>query len=187
MTVRTASIVDLNLLPAAERPAEVSGRIIVLILAFVIAIAGLVPLAAHTQRLESRAADMQRRADQAQRQLDSLQFEFVRSRALRVEIDDAMTTASALEAERRALQQGARPLHEELAMVSDPRFLPAGARITDITGELDRLLIEGAAPDPLAAIAYAEALATDGGFPSARLASFEPAANGGVFTVEVQR
>lgn len=181
------AIVDLNLLPASERPTEVSGRAAALVLAFVLAIAGLAPLAVYAQRLESRASDMERRADEAQNHLDTLQIEFVRGRALRVEIDQAMASAASLSAERQALQQGARPLHDDLVMLQEPSFLPEGARITLITGELDAFRIEGAASDPLAAIAYARALAFDGGFASARLASFEPGADGGVFTLEVAR
>jgi hypothetical protein len=49
------------------------------------------------------------------------------------------------------------------------------------------LRVDGVAGGPLDAIAYAEKLMEDGGFASARLASFAPGAGGGVFTIEVGR
>jgi hypothetical protein len=85
------------------------------------------------------------------------------------------------------LQQGQRPLHEDLTMLSGWGFLPAGARITRIAGEPSGFRVEGTAAGPLDAIAYAQKLVTDGGFPAARLASFAPAAGGGAFVLEVAR
>jgi hypothetical protein len=66
-------------------------------------------------------------------------------------------------------------------------FLPAGARVTRVTGAANALQVEGIAAGPLDAIAYAEKLKTAGGFPDARLISFSPAAGGGAFVLEVER
>jgi hypothetical protein len=67
-------------------------------------------------------------------------------------------------------------------------FLPAGALVTRITGAPKGLLVEGVAPGPLEAIAYASKLVEPGGFPSARLVSFAPGASGGgEFAIEVTR
>jgi hypothetical protein len=182
-----AGIIDLNLLPASQRPAEVRGRAVVLAGLFLVTILALVPLAIHTHTLETRAADMERRAEQAQNHLGSLQLEFVQARGLRVEIDEATAQTAALTAERQSLQQGARPLHEDLSMLNGWGFLPAGARITRVTGEPNAFRVEGIANGPLDAIAYAAKLTEEGGFPSARMASFAPGAGGGTFTIEVAR
>ena len=67
-------------------------------------------------------------------------------------------------------------------------FLPPGVRVTAVSGADHALKVDGAAPGPLDAIAYAERLVTSGGFSSAHLASFAPGANGGgQFTIEVAR
>ncbi|MEX2226443.1 MAG: hypothetical protein WEB52_08340 [Dehalococcoidia bacterium] len=187
MSGQATAIVDLNLLPASERPTEVSGRAAAIAAVFLLAISGLVPLAIHAQNIEARAATMQHRSEEAQKHLKSLELEFIQARARSIEIDEATKNAASLTAERHALQQGQRPLHEELSMVFGWGFLPSGARITHLVGEPNALRVEGVAAGPLDAIAYAETLAGAGGFPSARLASFAPAAGGGVFSIEVAR
>jgi len=187
MNAAATSIIDLNLLPAADRPMEIRGRAAVIAAAFVIAILGVVPLAVQAQRMEARAASMERRADEAQAQLRTIQVEFTQARARRIEIDDAGKRAAALTAERASLQQGTRPLHEDLAMIFGWGFLPPGARITRVSGQLNAFRVEGTGAAPLDVIAYAENLQSDGGFASARMASYAPGAEGGVFTVEVMR
>ena len=62
-------------------------------------------------------------------------------------------------------------------------FLPPGVRVTAITGADRSLKVDGVAPGPLDAIAYAETLVKSGGFPSAHMASFAPGTkDGGQFS-----
>lgn len=187
MSARAAKIVDLNLLPKAQRPIEVSGWAGAIVAVFAIAILGLAPVAVYAQKAEDRAQGMERRADESTKQLRNLQLEFIQARALRVEIDDLTARATTLTDERNALQQSQRPLNEDVSMIYGWGFLPSGATITRVTGELDTLSVEGTAANPLDAIAYAEQLVTAGGFPAARVASYAPGPGGGIFTVQVSR
>jgi hypothetical protein len=66
-------------------------------------------------------------------------------------------------------------------------FLPAGARVTKVTASDAGFRVDGTVANPLDAISYAEKLATDGGFESARMALYAPAGTGGTFSIDVRR
>jgi hypothetical protein len=187
-TVRAGVIIDINLLPRSRRPAEVSPAAVLASVALAIAIIGLVPLSLHAADARDDAAAMDREARRAESQVSSLQVDLTRVRGLRVQIDDTNTKREAIEAEIAALSGGTRPLGDDLA-----RFwalLPAqtALSIRRITSAAGGLTLVGAAPGPLEAIDYAQALEGDGGFPSARMVSFAPAPDrAGEFTIEVTR
>jgi hypothetical protein len=185
---RAPRLVDLNLLPETRRPVDITGRAAIAAFGIVVAIIGLVPLSLYTNGVKEEARVAVERADSTEHQLKSLQVELGAIRGLRAELTASTKKRDAIQSERRAMRGGTRPLGEDLAALWTPAFLPPGARLKQVTGAGETLTVMGAAPGPLDAIAYAQRLATDGGFPSARLASFEPAASGGgEFTLEVGR
>lgn len=181
-------VLDINLLPRNQRPAEVPPLGIVIALLLLIGFAATVPLAFKAESARSRAQQVEDQAQQAEADLRGVNVELAQRRALTSQIDDAKMQLAALRRQRSLLQGGTRPLSADLAMLWGAGFLPPGARITAVTATDKGFRVDGIAPDPLAAIAYAGKLASDGGFMSASLASFAPAAkDGGQFSIEVAR
>jgi hypothetical protein len=181
-------IVELNLLPRAERPGEVAPIALVFAAAVIVSIAALVPLSLQARAARSDADAMQARAAAAEAGLHDVQVDLARQLALRAEIDKSKADLDAVTAVRAQMQGGTRPLHEDFIWLYGLGFLTNGMKITAVTGTASGFRVDGAAPGPLDAIAYAEKLTTDGGFPAARVSAFTPAAkNGGQFTVEVTR
>jgi hypothetical protein len=187
--METASrLVDLNLLPQSQRPVDITGRAAIAAFGIAVAIIGLAPLSLYTNDIKSDASVAVERADSTDQQLKSLQIELGAIRALRTELTAATQRRDEILSERQAMQGGTRPLGADLAALSTPALLPPGSRLKQVTGAGQTLTVTGTAAGPLEAIAYAERLTTDGGFPSARLTSFAPAAaGGGEFTLEVGR
>jgi hypothetical protein len=187
-TVRAGAIIDINLLPRARRPAEVSPRAVAASFVLAIAIIALIPVSIRAAGVRDDASAMQQRAAGAESQVRSLQVDLARVRALRVQIDEATTQREAIEDELAALRGGTRPLGDDLARLWGPLPGQPGVGIKRIATAAAGLTVTGGAPGPLEAIAYAQALASDSGFPDARMVSFAPAAGGaGEFTIEVTR
>lgn len=182
-----AVIVDLNLLPVAARPPQVSGLALAIAGVLAVMLLASVPLAFRMEAARVRADDMEQLARGAEIELTAVEAELAQQRALRVEIDTATSQTGALQAERAFLQGGSRPLHDDLFWLYGFGFLPAGARITTITGTDTGFRVDGTAGGPLDGIAYAQNLVETGGFPAARMTSYTPGETSGVFTVEVQR
>jgi hypothetical protein len=181
-------VVELNLLPRSERPGEVSPLALVFAAAIIVAIAALVPLSLQARTARSDADAMQARAEAAENGLHDVQLDLARQRALRAEIDQSKADLDAVTTVREQMQGGTRPLHEDFIWLYGLGFLTSGMKITAVTGTASGFRVDGAAPGPLDAIAYAEKLTSEGGFPDARVSAFTPAAkNGGQFTVEVTR
>lgn len=184
----TTRLVDLNLLPQSQRPVDITGRAAIAAFAIAVAIIGLAPLSLYTNDMKNEASVAVERADATEQQLTSLQVELGAIRGLRAELTAATQRRDAILSERQAMQGGTRPLGADLAALWTPALLPPGSRLKQITGAGQTLTVTGTAAGPLEAIAYAERLTIEGGFPSARLASFAPAtAGGGEFTLEVGR
>jgi type II secretory pathway pseudopilin PulG len=179
------AIVDINLLPAGQRPTEISGRAVAIAAIFALAIAGLAPVALYAQSVEDSAQAAERRAGDADQMLRALQIDLAQQRAIRIETEQAKTAAGTLRETRSALQQGSRALHEDLTKLWGA--VPDGTSMTRVAGGATTFQVEGEAASPLAAIAYAGALEDPGGFPRARLASFTPAGDTGAFVIDVQR
>ena len=182
-------IIDINLMPVARRPAEISPYAVAVVVVLLLCIASMVPLALRVHDAQASATSMQKQADDAERGVRALQLNLTRQRGLASELAAAKAELAALQARREAFQGGTRPLEEDLTMLFGfGAFLPAGVSVSAITGADHTLKVDGLAPGPLDAIAYAERLATDGGFPSAQLVSFAPGTkDAGQFTIEVQR
>jgi hypothetical protein len=188
-TLSSATIIDVNLLPRSRRPAEVSPKLVVAAVALAVAIIGLVPLSMRASNARADAAAVQQRADGAEAQLASLQVDLTRVRALRTQIDEANTKRESIEADLAAMRGGTRPLGDDLARFWSIRAQNANVAITRVesAGE-GSLSVVGRAPGPLDAVAYAQDLEASGEFPSARMVSFAPAADGaGEFTIVVMR
>jgi hypothetical protein len=188
MSKTAPAIIELNLLPRAQRPAEVSARAIAFGAAVAIAIAALVPLSLQAHAARAGASAEQQRATAAEAGLHDVQIDLARQRALRAELDQATTDLAAVTGVRRQMQGGTRPLQEDFSWLDGLGFLTNGMKVTAVTGTADGFRVDGTAPGPLDAIAYAGNLTTTGGFPAARVSAFTPAAkDGGQFTVEVTR
>jgi hypothetical protein len=190
MTIQThmPAIVDVNLLPAEQRPAQVSGLALAIAAFLAILLLAAVPLAFRTNAAQERATDALQLAQGAEIELEAVEAELAQQRALRVETDQLVSQQELLESERMFLQGGARPLHEDLFWLYGLGFLPPGARITAVTATETGFSVDGTAAGALDGIAYAEKLASTGGFASARMVSFTPGdRTTGRFTVEVQR
>jgi hypothetical protein len=186
-TAAVISIIDINLLPREQRPAEVSPLAVVAAGLLIAAMIALLPLGFRAQAAGERVDTILGQAKQAESDLSGMQLDLTRQRALRAQLDDAKRQLESAELERSALQGGARPLAADLAALSSPGFLPAGARVKSVAGTSGGLQVEGVALGPLDAIAFADKLATAGGFKSARMGSFTPLAAGGQFSIEVTR
>lgn len=188
MNKTAPAIVELNLLPKTQRPTEVSARAIAFGAAIAVAIAALVPLSLQAHGARADASAMQERAAAAEAGLHGVQVDLARQRALRSELDQAKADLASATDVREQMQGGTRPLHDDFRWLYGLGFLTDGMKITAVTGTADGFRVDGAAPGPLDAIAYAGKLATTGGFPGARVSAFTPAAkDGGQFTVEVTR
>jgi hypothetical protein len=188
-TLNPATIIDVNLLPRSRRPAEVSPKLLVGSAALAIAILGLVPLSLHASNAREDAAAAQQRAEGAEQQLASLQVDLTQVRTLRTQIDGANTRRAAIEAELAAIRGGTRPLGEDLARFWSIGLKSANVVLTRVEPAAEgSLSVIGSAPGPLDAVAYAQNLEASGEFPSARMVSFAPAADGaGEFTIVVTR
>ncbi len=185
---RASAIIDINLLPRARRPAEVSPQAVAASFALAIAVIGLIPVSIRAANVRDDASATQQRAEGAELQVRSLQVDLARVRALRVRLDEATKQRQAIEEELAALRGGTRPLGDDLARLWAPLPAQPGVSIKRVATAAGGLTITGGAPGPLEAIAYAQALASESAFPAARMVSFAPAASGaGEFTVEVTR
>ncbi|MEX2247772.1 MAG: hypothetical protein WEC75_13925 [Dehalococcoidia bacterium] len=181
------AIVDMNLLPSEQRPVDVSGRALLLAFFIFAAVAGMFPIAyqAHTARGDADAAV--RSLDAAEAQIAALQADLALQRTLRTELGIVNDRLAKLRADRAELDGGSRPLGDDLSFLWGWNFLPPGVRIASVSGTNGGFRIDGTAPDPLAAIAYAKTLMDNGDFPSATLLSFAPGPGGGTYTINVQR
>lgn len=188
-TPRQPRIIDINLLPRDQRPLEVAPAAVAAVIVLMLCVVAMVPLAFRAHDARNAADAIERQADDAERGVQQVQLSLTRQRALRTELEDAKAKLAKLELERQQLQGGKRPLDDDLTMLYGyGAFLPRGVRITAISGADRALKIDGAAPSPLDAIAYGETLVKSGGFASARMSAFAPAAkDGGQFTLEVAR
>ncbi len=186
---RQSRIIDINLLPRDQRPLEVAPAAAAVVFALLLCVAALVPLAFRAHDARDAAATMQGQADDATNGVRSIQLNLTRQRALRNELESTKATLAHLELQQEQLQGGKRPLKDDLTMLFGyGAFLPPRVRVTAISGADGALKVDGVAPGPLEAIAYADTLVKSGGFASARLSSYAPAAkDAGQFTIEVAR
>lgn len=182
-------IIDLNLLPRDQRPLEVAPVAAAVVIVLLLCVVAMVPLAFRAHDARNAADAIERQAADADRGVQQVQVSLARQRALRTELEDAKARLAKLELESELLQGGKRPLGDDLTMLYGyGAFLPRGVRITAISGADRALKVDGVAPGPLDAIAYADTLVKSGGFTSARMSAFSPAAkDGGQFTIEVAR
>ena len=180
-------ILDLNLLPASQRPAEISPAMALIVAGILVAILAIAPLALRMSHEEDRANAVAEQADAAEQQLHGLQVELAARSGLQRELASTTAQLDALRSKQAQLQGGQRTLVDDLSQMFRPDHLPAGARLKTVAGTNTGLRVEGTAPGPLEALAYANLLAKDAGFASATLISFAPAGSGGQFVVEVTR
>jgi hypothetical protein len=182
-------IVDINLLPRDRRPVEFAPIAVVVVIALLLCVGAMAPLAVRLHDARVSAGVIEVQANDAQRGVRALQFNLARQRGLSGELETAKTNLAALDTQRAGLQGGTRPLQQDLTMLFGyGAFLPAGVRVTTVTGTDGSFTVGGVAPGPLDAIAYASTLVKSGGFAGARMASFAPAVkSGGQFSIEVTR
>lgn len=187
--VATPRIIDINLLPDDRRPAEIAPVAVAVVALLVLCIVAMLPLAFRVHDARTSASAMEQQAEEAERGVKALQLNLARQRGLSGELEAAKAKLAVLREEREGFQGGARPIQEDITMLFGwGAFLPRGVRVTAVTGAERLLRVEGIAPGPLDAIAYADTLVKSGGFSSAHLASFAPGTGaGGQFTVEVAR
>ncbi|TAK62059.1 MAG: hypothetical protein EPO22_07775 [Dehalococcoidia bacterium] len=185
---RPVSVIDLNLLPREQRPPDVAPIAIALGVAVVLGIVVLVPLGVRAHDARQRADDAEASVAATDGEMRALESALMRQRGMRSELDATEAQAAALKSEQAHLQGGARPLADDLAQVWGWGYAPIGTSITLVAGTDTGFRVDGTAPDPLVAIAFADTLRQRGGFPTARMASFKPAGNGGgEFSIEVVR
>lgn len=182
-------VIDMNLLPRDRRPLEVAPVAALAVFALLLCVLAMVPLALRVHDARSSASAMEQQADDADRGVKALQFNLARQRGLRGELDDAKAKLAKLQSEQQAFQGGTRPLKDDLtSLFGFGAFLPKGVRVTAISGADRTLKVDGVAPGPLDAIAYADKLVKSGGFSAAHMTSFAPGAkDAGQFSIEVSR
>ena len=185
---RARPVIDLNLLPRAQRPPDVAPLAIALGVAVVLGIVVLVPLGVRAHDVRDRADAAEASVAATDGEMRALEAALMRQRGLQADLDATTSQLSELRAEQSHLQGGARPLSDDLAQVWGWGYAPAGTGITAVAGTDTGFRIDGTAPDPLVAISFADTLRQRGGFPTARMASFTPGATGGgEFSIEVVR
>ena len=185
---RPIPVVDLNLLPREQRPPDVAPIAIALGVAVVLGIVVLVPLGVRAHDARQRADDAEASVAATDGEMRALESALMRQRGMRSELDATEAQAAALKSDQSHLQGGARPLADDLAQVWGWGYAPIGTSVTLVAGTDTGFRVDGTAPDPLVAIAFADGLRQRGGFPTARMASFKPAGNGGgEFSIEVVR
>jgi hypothetical protein len=180
-------IVDLNILPLAMRPQQVSRLGAALAIVLVVAGIAIAPLAFVEHSARGEADVVGRQAKDAQKSLDTIHLSVARNRVLRAQIDAAEGQASLLRATREQIQGGKNPLADDLARLVAVAALQPGLRLASVSGTDTGVRVEGITASPLDAIVYAGSLVQTGGFPSARMASYAPAKAGGQFTIGVVR
>ena len=180
-------VIDINMLPPAHRPQEISGVGMAIGALVIVAMIALVPAAYRLSAARASADAAEDRARVAEESLHDVQIDLAAHRGLEGELQETQRQLDALQARREEMQGGARPLSEDLAIVFDPALTPPGARVAAVSGTKTGLRIEGTAPGPLDAIAFAQRLADEGVFASAQMASYAPGAAGGQFTIEAER
>ena len=184
----THRIIDVNLLPREQRPPDVAPLAVAIGAAVVLAIAVLVPLGVRAHDARSRANAAEQGVTATDGDLRALQVQLAQQRGLQAQVDEAQVQLAALRTEQAHLQGGSRPLVDDLAQLWGWGYAPAGTVITSVSGTDRGFRVDGTTPDALAAIAFADALATRGGFAMARTASFTPAGvAAGQFSIEVVR
>ncbi len=185
---RARPVIDLNLLPRAQRPPDVAPIAIALGVAVVLGIVVLVPLGVRAHEARDRADAAEASVAATDGEMRALEAALMRQRGMRSQLDAAEAEVAALKSEQAHLQGGARPLSDDLAQVWGWGYAPPGTAITAVAGTDTGFRIDGTAPDPLVAISFADTLRQRGGFPTARMASFSPGATGGgKFSIEVVR
>jgi hypothetical protein len=182
-------VIDINLLPRDRRPLEVAPAAVVVVIVLLLCALAMVPLALRVHDAQSSASAMEHQADDTERGVKALQLNLTRQRGLRGELEDTKAKLAKLQEEQQAFQGGVRPLKDDLTMLFGyGAFLPKGVHVIAISGGDRTLKVDGTAPGPLDAIAYAETLVKSGGFSAAHMASFAPGAkDAGQFSVEVTR
>jgi hypothetical protein len=181
------AIIDINLLPASRRPADVSPLAATVAVVFVVAILGIVPLSLRASDARRDAAAMHDRARAAEQQVDALQVDLATVRGLRLELADTQAKQKAIEEELADLRGGTRPLADDLSRIWNTAASHPSLQVKRAADAATGVSVTGNAPDPLAAIAYARAL-IEAGFASASMTTFAPAGDGaGQFTIEVTR
>lgn len=182
-------IIDINLLPRDRRPVDVAPSTIAAGALLVLCIAAMAPLGVRVHNARAAASVMEQQVADAERGVKAVQLSLARQRGLAGELEAAKTKLAGLQSEREGMQGGRRPLEDDLLLLFGyGAFVPKGVSVTSVAGAPGSLTVGGVAPDPLDAIAYAETLVKSGGFASAQLSSFAPAATDvGRFTVEVAR
>lgn len=184
----TPAIIDINLLPAAHRPAQVTWVQIVIAAILCASVAVMIPLAFTLEGARNDAAAAKRIALEAEVEFGGLESELTQHRALIAETEVTRAQLEVLVAKRELFQGGRRPLAEDLFWLNGFGFLPAGARITNVAPTADGFRVDGVAAGPLDGIAYAGQLVEVGGFASARMSAYTPGdRGGGQFSVEVTR
>ncbi len=182
------AVIDINLLPRAQRPPDVPRIAVAGAFAVVIAIAVLIPLSYRASAARDDAAAVQRRANAAEQALGARRVDLTAHRALTMQLQDLQGQLDQLRGERQQLQGGQHPLADDLVALLAQTLPPPGASITKVTGTARGFRVEGTAAGPLDAIALADRLARDARFASAGLISFTPAGAGlGNFDIEVGR
>jgi hypothetical protein len=185
----SSSVIDMNLLPHDRRPLEVAPAAALALVVLLLCVLAMVPLALRVHDARSSASAMENQADDAERGVKALQFNLTRQRGLRGELDGAKAKLARLQKDQQAFQGGTRPLKDDLtSLFGFGAFLPKGVRVTAVSGTDRALKVDGVAPGPLDAIAYAEKLVKSGGFSAAHMTSFAPGAkDAGQFSLEVSR
>lgn len=182
-------VIDMNLLPRDRRPLEIAPTAVAVVIVLAFCVLAMVPLAFRVHEARSSASAMEQQADDAERGVKALQFNLARQRGLRGELEDAKAKLAKLQQEQQVFQGGIRPLKDDLtSLFGFGAFLPKGVRVTAISGADRALKVDGVAPGPLDAIAYADKLVKSGGFSAAHMTSFAPGAkDAGLFSIEVSR
>ncbi len=189
-TAPTASqIIDINLMPVGRRPLDVAPSAAAVVVALLLCVFAMVPIAFQLHAARSSAAAMEQQASDAERGVKALQLNLARQRGLHGELEGAKAKLAKVEAQQQGLQGGKRPLKDDLTMLFGyGAFLPKGVRVTAISGADHALKVDGTAPGPLDAISYADRLVKSGGFSGAHLTSFAPGTkDGGQFSLQVLR
>lgn len=180
----TARFIDLNLLPEELRSRSRSGWFLAALLALVVAAPLLALLYRAQDTAWSKTHAQEERWASVERELASLQADFVSTQELRGEMAAANAGLTALEMQREAVLGDTR---RAAGLAAAVERLPSGARLLTVDDDGARLRVTGDAPTAERALGYARALEGSGAFATAFVASIERADGGVRFAIEARR
>jgi Tfp pilus assembly protein PilN len=160
--MRRSRLVDLNLLPVELRPQRYPGWYVFGLAAVLAGCALLVPAIAIQRSAAQETAHLRNELTLVTSQLQSVQMDIGRERALRAQIAETERAIAAVQAERESLPGFGGPLSGNLSLVYSDA--PAGVSVISVSRSEKEITVSGEARGVENIVAYARTLSQNGSF-----------------------